>query len=85
MPSSISDELSTLSDRQLRRLLGARTFLRGLRAIGATTAACGHRPLAAGDLRRVMKRFEQSGSRVTYEVVTCHYGVGVEASIPERR
>src|SRR5882762_8669523 len=26
----ISDALSTLSDRQLRRLLGARTFLRGL-------------------------------------------------------
>jgi superfamily II DNA or RNA helicase len=30
VPSTISDELSTLSDRQLRRLLGARTFLRGL-------------------------------------------------------
>ena len=30
MPSPISDALSTLSDRQLRRLLGARTFLRGL-------------------------------------------------------
>jgi len=28
--SSISDALSTLSDRGLRRLLGARTFLRGL-------------------------------------------------------
>ena len=30
MPSPISDTLSTLSDRGLRRLLGARTFLRGL-------------------------------------------------------
>ncbi|HMJ52980.1 MAG TPA: SNF2-related protein [Polyangiaceae bacterium] len=30
MPSPISDALSTLSDRGLRRLLGARTFLRGL-------------------------------------------------------
>ncbi len=30
MSSSISDALSTLSDRGLRRLLGARTFLRGL-------------------------------------------------------
>ena len=28
--SSLSDALSTLSDRGLRRLLGARTFLRGL-------------------------------------------------------
>lgn len=30
MPSPITDALSTLSDRGLRRLLGARTFLRGL-------------------------------------------------------
>jgi superfamily II DNA or RNA helicase len=30
VPSPISDTLSTLSDRGLRRLLGARTFLRGL-------------------------------------------------------
>jgi len=30
MLSSLSDALSTLSDRGLRRLLGARTFLRGL-------------------------------------------------------
>ncbi|KYF51761.1 hypothetical protein BE08_32065, partial [Sorangium cellulosum] len=30
MPPPISDALSTLSDRGLRRLLGARTFLRGL-------------------------------------------------------
>ena len=30
MGTPISDALSTLSDRGLRRLLGARTFLRGL-------------------------------------------------------
>ena len=30
MTSSLADALSTLSDRGLRRLLGARTFLRGL-------------------------------------------------------
>ena len=30
MSSSLADALSTLSDRGLRRLLGARTFLRGL-------------------------------------------------------
>ena len=30
MPDPISDALATLSDRGLRRLLGARTFLRGL-------------------------------------------------------
>jgi malonyl-CoA O-methyltransferase len=50
----------------------ARAFLRALRAIGAQTAAPGHRPLSSGALRRVMRRFEAGGARATYEVVTCH-------------
>ena len=51
----------------------AREFLMALKAIGAGTAAPGHRPLDAPPLRRVMRRFEQAGARVSYEVVTCHY------------
>jgi len=51
----------------------ARQFLGALRAIGATTAAPRHRPLSAAELRRVMRRFEQGGSQISYEVVTCHF------------
>jgi malonyl-CoA O-methyltransferase len=50
----------------------ARAFLQALRAIGAGTAAAGHRPLSAGALRRVMRRFEATGAIARYEVVTCH-------------
>ncbi|CDO36271.1 methyltransferase domain-containing protein [Novosphingobium sp. KN65.2] len=50
----------------------ARAFLRSLKAIGAGTSSPRHRPLPPGVLRKVMTRFEQSGSAVTYEVVTCH-------------
>ncbi len=51
----------------------ASVFLHSLKAIGAGTAAAGHHPLSPAELRRVMRRFEQSGARVTYEVVTGHY------------
>jgi len=51
----------------------ARAFLRALHAIGAQTSAPGHRPLSPAQLRRVMRRFEAGGARVTYEVVTCHF------------
>lgn len=54
----------------------AREFLHGLKAIGANTAAPGHRPLPPRALRRVMCAFEDSGAHVTYEVVTCHYRAG---------
>ncbi|AIT79902.1 methyltransferase domain-containing protein [Novosphingobium pentaromativorans] len=50
----------------------ARAFLRSLKAIGAGTSSPRHRPLPPAALRRVMARFEASGSAVTYEVVTCH-------------
>ena len=48
-------------------------FIRALRAIGAHTATHSHQPLSAKMLRRVMRRFEQGGSAVTYDVVTCHF------------
>jgi malonyl-CoA O-methyltransferase len=51
----------------------ATTFLHSLKAIGAGTPAADHHPLPPAELRRVMRRFEQSGARVTYEVVTGHY------------
>ena len=47
---------------------GARAFLDDLKAIGAASAAPGRRPLASGDLKKVMRRFDQTGSSVRYEV-----------------
>lgn len=49
-----------------------RAFLAGLKAIGARSPAPGHAPLAAGQLARVMRRFEAAGATVTYQVA---YGV----------
>ena len=51
----------------------ARQFLASVKAIGAGTATRGHRPLPPADFKRVMARFDASGSRATYEVVTCHF------------
>lgn len=47
------------------------TFLRSLRAIGAATALSGHRPLRAPELHRVIRQFEATGSRVSYNVAFC--------------
>ena len=45
-----------------------RTFLATLRRIGADVPAEGHRPLAAGQLRRVLRRFEPpAGITETYQ------------------
>ena len=60
-------------DRLRERHESAAEFLHALRAIGAGTAAAGHRPLAPADLRRAMRRFEDGGASVTYEVATGHY------------
>jgi malonyl-CoA O-methyltransferase len=46
-----------------------RAFLNALRAIGAGTPD-GRAPLSPGELRRVLRRFEADGARVTYEVAT---------------
>ncbi|UAK26788.1 methyltransferase [Sphingomonas nostoxanthinifaciens] len=46
----------------------ARGFLAGLKGIGAATPRADHRPLAPATLRRVMRRFEASGSTATYVV-----------------
>lgn len=46
-----------------------RAFLRSLREIGAATPGA-DRPLSPGSLRRVLRRFDADGARVTYEVAT---------------
>lgn len=60
-------------ERFTERQDSAAAFLHSLKAIGAGTAAAGHRPLTPGELRRVMRRFEQQGACATYEVATGHY------------
>ncbi len=54
----------------------AREFLGSLRHIGADTPARGYRPLAPGQLRRVLRRHE-SGMAVTYAIVYAVYARGV--------
>jgi malonyl-CoA O-methyltransferase len=49
----------------------ARTFLRGLRRIGATAAQPGTRPLSAAQLRRVCTEFERAGARCSYRIAYC--------------
>jgi len=49
----------------------ARSFLRSIKGIGAHTPRAGHRPLSAGNIRRVMERFEDAGCTSTYVVATC--------------
>jgi malonyl-CoA O-methyltransferase len=46
----------------------ARAFLGDLKAIGASSPVVGHRPLAPGDLKRVMQRFDAAGASARYEV-----------------
>lgn len=50
----------------------AREFLTRLKLMGAATARRDHRPLTPAALKQVMARFDDLGSHVTYEVVTCH-------------
>lgn len=49
----------------------ARTFLRGLKTIGAGTAASGYRPLPPATLRRAMARFDAGPRQVTYRIAFC--------------
>lgn len=57
-------------EHEVEHHASAAQFLRGVKAIGAGTPAAGHRPLAPAALRRVMRAFETSGARATYEVAT---------------
>ena len=51
----------------------ARAFLADLKRIGAHLPVAGHQPLSAGEMRRVLRRFEQTpGIGVSYRIV---YGV----------
>lgn len=47
-------------------------FLSGLRAIGAHTPQDGHRPLNAGQMRRVLREFARK-PQVTYQVAICSF------------
>ena len=58
---------------------GAHAFLDDLKAIGAASPAAGRRPLAAADLKKVMRRFDEAGSAIRYEIA---YGFHHRA--PER-
>ena len=49
----------------------ARAFLRGLKTIGAGTAAPGYRPLPPAALRRAMARFDAGSRVVTYRIGFC--------------
>ncbi|MES2497487.1 MAG: methyltransferase domain-containing protein [Pseudomonadota bacterium] len=49
----------------------ARSFLRGLKAIGAGTAAHGYQPLPPAALRRAMARFDAGPRIVTYRIGIC--------------
>lgn len=60
-------------DRLIECHAGALDFMRSLRAIGADTPSAAHTPLGPAAMRRVMRRFEERGARVSYEVITCHY------------
>ena len=46
----------------------ARAFLDDLKSIGAASSAAGRRPLASADLKKVMRRFDEAGASVRYEV-----------------
>jgi malonyl-CoA O-methyltransferase len=50
-----------------------RDFLRTLRALGAATPRAEHRPLAPRTMQNVLKRFEQGGARVSWEVAFCSF------------
>ena len=52
--------------------VNAADFIENLKLIGASTARAGHRPLAPGQLRRVMASFDANGASASYQVVTCH-------------
>jgi len=47
-----------------------RDFLTSLRSVGATTPQRDHLVLGPGDMRQVLRRFEQLGCVVTYEIAT---------------
>jgi len=70
-PQARSGALSV--EQLVERHTSGLSFMRALKAIGANTAAAGHRPLPPADLRRVIRRFEEAGAAVTYEVVTGHF------------
>lgn len=60
------------SEYWLDRPADGLSFLRGLRAIGADTAAPGHTPLASAQLRRVLRKLGPQPT-LTYELIFLHH------------
>ncbi len=60
------------SEYWLDRPADGLSFLRGLRAIGADTAAAGHTPLAPAQLRRVLRKLGPQPT-LTYELIFLHH------------
>lgn len=61
-------ELTLVGEHRIDRPDSALGFLRGLRAIGADTPAPGHRPLTAGELRRVLATLGET-PEIDYELI----------------
>lgn len=55
----------------VHRYADAADLLHSLRGIGATVPRSGRRPLSAGAMRTVMRRFEAAGAALSYEVAYC--------------
>lgn len=60
------------TEAHIDRPSSALDFLRGLRALGADTAAPGHAPLSAGDLRRVMRQLGAAPA-IDYALIYARY------------
>jgi malonyl-CoA O-methyltransferase len=58
------------AEKHIDRPASALNFLRSLRGLGADTAAAGHRPLSAAQLRRVLHELDagDTGAAATYEI-----------------
>lgn len=65
---AFTGQVGITEEHLVERPGSALDFLRQLRAIGADTPAAGHRPLAAGELRRVMRGFGEAPA-ATYHLL----------------
>lgn len=69
VPKRLAGEIEVVDMAEPQR--DARTFLHGLKAIGASTPAMGYRPLPPAALRRAMARFDAGPRIATYRIGFC--------------
>lgn len=67
-PGGLACEVDVHEDAET--FASGREFLASLRSIGATTPLQGHVALGPADIRRVLRRFEQLGCVITYQIAT---------------